>query len=113
MSRDTSLTFSTACTLPCRTCSPSDPTLCLSCYSDPLLVSGKTMLSGSQCVAACANRFYFNTATSQCDGCSSLCELCVDYGHCTSCPIGRYLYRVDDTCVGVCVFGYYAGAVAC
>lgn len=73
MSRDTSMTFTTACTLPCRTCSVSDLTVCTGCYSDPLLVSGKTMLSGSQCVAACANKFYFNNATSQCDSCSSLC----------------------------------------
>ncbi len=66
VSRDTSIIFQTACTLPCQTCSPTTTTTCLSCYSNPLLVSSKTILSNSQCVAACANGLYYNNMSSQC-----------------------------------------------
>lgn len=73
MSRSTQPKFSTNCALPCRTCLTTDLSSCLSCYSDPTLVSSKIILSGTQCVSACNNRQYYNNNSNQCDSCSSIC----------------------------------------
>ena len=102
MGRDGSMVFETECTLPCRTCSGST---CTSCYSDPTLVSSRVILSGDECVSACSNGFYQDSSTGECEQCSSLCELCLDYSVCTACPVSFYLH--EDTCLDSCPFGYY------
>ncbi len=112
ISRDMSIKFTAACTLPCRTCPNGNTTSCQSRYSNPVLVSSKTMLdlSTSQCLAACANRYYFSNSTNQCEACSSNCELCVSFSYCTSCPSSLLLYRINNTCVSTCPFGYYGSS---
>ena len=66
MSWDSSITFETGCTLPCRTCLSDDSASCLSCYDNEILVSGMTILDGTSCTSACGNGEYYDNSTNQC-----------------------------------------------
>lgn len=85
-----------ACHPDCETCSPDDPTLCLSCPPTRPVLNSQT----NKCVDTCERNEYFDTGKSKCVTCSTECETCWGAGknQCLSC--GR-----DDLVVrgGKCV----------
>ncbi|GAA5830244.1 hypothetical protein JCM3766R1_002837 [Sporobolomyces carnicolor] len=84
---NSSTTHCLACHPDCETCSPDDPTICLSCFAEssrPVLLDD----SGA-CAGACAGPHqYYDRATRKCLPCSDECETC--YGgrasQCLTCP---------------------------
>ncbi|GAA6025321.1 hypothetical protein JCM11491_000389 [Sporobolomyces phaffii] len=103
-----------ACHPDCATCSPDDPTRCLSC--DP--ASGRPVLDGESgtCVATCARDQYFDRARAggggQCVECAAECASCWGSGahQCLSCTGDRSHVRggkcvATDDCHVVDGFG--------
>ena len=77
MDSNTQIFFTTTCTLPCKTCSsPSQPTICTSCYSNTSLVSGQVLQNGTSCVSVCGTGLYQDNTTSSCLACVSPCATC-------------------------------------
>lgn len=69
-STQTALIWQTSCTLPCHSCLISTPTICSSCYSNPLLVSSNIYYFENStiksCISDCPINFYLRTSTNSC-----------------------------------------------
>ena len=94
------ISWSTNCQLPCRTCS-TGPTLCDSCYSDPVLVQSRTLyfVANWSCVTECDPTYYKNYTTDQCLACSTDCANCYNETFCTSCSGGWFLIAANTSCI--------------
>ena len=105
MDSNTQIYFSTACTLPCRTC-PSSATTCASCYTNTSLVSGKIYLNSSACVSVCALGLYLDTPTNSCLLCVAPCATCASSTVCYTCSSTTSF--LSGSCLSSCPFGYYS-----
>lgn len=66
--------FSAKCDLPCRTCSSTNTSSCLTCYSNTD-ISVEVLLhdAGDFCYEVCPDSTYENTLGTKCLDCSSVC----------------------------------------
>jgi hypothetical protein len=112
MDSNQNIVFSTACDLPCRTCSVSTPALCNSCYNDTTLpqVMGAIYLNGTSCVSICGIGNYLDTASSTCMSCPSTCSSCSSFTSCISCSSG---FLFNGSCLTSCPYTYYGFNFQC
>ena len=104
------------CMYPCQTCSPSDPTVCTSCW-----LGGKaqyyTKLSdaGGVCESSCRTGYTSNGNPNKvCQFCDPSCASCRDTAtvgdivQCLNCS-STFPFRIDKTnqCIPQCSKGYY------
>ena len=88
--------FELSCTLPCKSCESANKSACISCYSNGLLVSDRTLFDSNtkSCKSACSLG-QFNNGAGSCMNCLSPCSECaVSENQCTNCissPIQYYL----------------------
>jgi proprotein convertase subtilisin/kexin type 5 len=106
--------FSLDCATPCKTCSSSNTSACLSCYNDTAITSSVYFYTAlSYCYATCPDTTY-NAATLTCEPCDSNCYTCLTTPtFCTKCKTtSSYPYLnitsvTVQTCVSACVAGMY------
>ena len=112
MDSNQNIVFSTACTLPCKTCSVSTPTICNSCYNDTTLsqVMGAIYLNGTNCVSICGVGNYLDTMSSSCMTCPSTCSSCTSLTNCISCSSG---FLFNSSCLSSCPYSYYGFNFQC
>ena len=105
--------FQNNCTLPCRTCSPTTPSSCLSCYTAP--TTNLTLLYQSSCYDLCPSSSYLANST-HCVACDTSCLTCkLSNANCTSCNASSGLPLLyvngsnssDGNCLAVCAVGTY------
>lgn len=106
------LTFTAACTLPCRTCSATNTSSCLTCYTNTLISTSVYYYGAFRtCYASCPSGTYASSYT--CLDCSSTCLTCLGTAtNCTSCVANStypYLYVSGSTgsCRASCPIYYY------
>lgn len=75
VSRYDNITWQPSCTLPCYTCNPNTPTVCLSCYSTTVFTSLIYFYSNS-CLAACPPATLSTNGSLTCTPCDSNCAEC-------------------------------------
>jgi hypothetical protein len=109
------ISFSIACTLPCMTCSSSNSSSCLSCYSNTQVTASIYYYSPTNyCYTLCPATTYNNNVTLICSPCDSNCYTCSGvYTFCTKCKVNStYPYlsitNTSQTCVTLCGSGMYA-----
>lgn len=91
--------------MPCRTCSGTNSSACLSCYSD---TSISTFIylddTASLCYDICPSGTYTDTSVRKCIACNSLCKTCLGSAtNCTSCvSTSTYQYLFINSSVGTC-----------
>ena len=109
IARGASIVWSASCSLPCRTCSSSNSSACLTCYSDLTVAQGRVLYSAvnSTCVSVCGDTFYKNYTLNTCEACSSSCLNCANFSLCLSCPSSSYLLASNSTCHSTCPIGFY------
>lgn len=98
------------CATPCRSCSASSSSSCLTCYS----WSAQTILSNSTCIGACPTGFFQTVSSSVdvCSPCSSLCNVCSGSStNCTDCKNGTFLFNLG--CYQSCPLGSYLSSTIC
>ena len=97
------LILNSPCDYPCSTCSPTQPSKCLSCYQ----TSELNKLQGDTCVSVCSTGKFYNSTNYSCDNCSNSCLACVDNkSKCTQCGVGNLLYLYNTTCRSDCPDGW-------
>ena len=100
--------YSIDCALPCKSCSPTDNTSCLSCYTDTGITSQIYFYSvNNTCLADCPGGYYISGTS--CAVCSGTCLTCsVISTNCTSCNTSSStpLYSAGS-CVATCSSGQY------
>lgn len=84
------------CSFTCYTCSPSNPSICLSCS---MSLDYRVLVNG---ICVCANGYYDQPPYRFCWSCNNTCLTCVNDTGCTSCNPTRTL--VGDQCP--CAIGY-------
>ena len=99
------ISFALACTLPCKTCSNTNSSVCSSCYNNTAVTSSVYFYSaGSQCYTTCPATTYNDNSTLLCAACDSNCQECQGTAtFCTRClntSSFPYLYqlRQSDLC---------------
>jgi len=111
--------FAVQCTLPCKTCSDTVLTECLSCYHD-LGISTETyyLTTNKFCYSVCPDGYYEDTITLECELCNSLCKTCeISSTNCTSCvanSTAKFLNLTASnvgTCLAACPTFSYADAL--
>lgn len=108
--------FTPICDMPCRTCTITSPSNCLTCYTWytlPLLHTDPTS-NTSTCVSTCPRFYYQDATTSTCKPCDPNCYECAPTSgvRCLSCPSGAFLHEVEGKCYGDCPGGFWeAGGV--
>ena len=109
--------FEVICNLPCKTCSASDPSDCLSCYASPIELSYTKLFTNASsgkgsCVDHCPQKYYHDTSSSStCLSCDANCLTCSedDFDLCLTCPTNHYLHdTVDQKCYASCPPGFYS-----
>lgn len=111
-------TFTRTCAGKCATCSGSNTSFCLTCYSSgsgylPNITYGGyvMMTSDNQCVDVCGSGYYSGTGT--CIRCSVPCLNCLSLTECTSCAPTYYYVSsnlANNRCVATCPIGTYASS---
>ena len=108
------ISFSLACTVPCRTCSPGNATSCLSCYSSTAVTPSIFYHAASRnCYATCPATTYNNNATLLCAACDPNCLTCFNTPtFCTGCVSNSSFPFLNVTpiaqiCVSACSPGMY------
>lgn len=89
--------FSNACTMPCRTCDSINSSNCLSCYSSSQ--SNYSLLYQNQCMSKCPDGSY-ELSSSACAACQDYCGSCAFLSYnCTACnSSGLYpFFFIDST----------------
>lgn len=98
-------TFSTVCTMPCRTCT-STPTVCQSCYTNTAISTFNYYYStNNRCYDTCPSGTYSDSTSGlRCLDCNSNCLTCtVTSTNCTSCvPTSNFTYLYVVTSTGTC-----------
>ncbi|KCV69805.1 hypothetical protein H696_03261 [Fonticula alba] len=81
------------CSGPCATCSPDDPTICLSCPAGRWITADGACASGD--LARCPANGYFEPAIGECQPCAPGCLTCTgpDNGQCTTCAKGHFRFE--------------------
>ena len=101
--------WSALCTLPCKTCQSTTPTICLSCFSPTDIVPVTQHLydtTNQQCVDQCSVSELTDTANKQCVPCTSPCLYCsISATNCTKCFPLYYLY--NNICNTACPSLFY------
>ncbi|CDW77580.1 UNKNOWN [Stylonychia lemnae] len=100
-----------ACTLPCKTCSATDLTYCLSCFIDVSSIIEKYFYS-NKCLTVCPSGYYAGDYQI-CTKCDDRCLTCNQAGKCLTCNnTGSYpnFHGVDSMCYGTCPNGYFANS---
>jgi proprotein convertase subtilisin/kexin type 5 len=114
---DSTIIFTTACQLPCRTCSNTNTSSCLTCYSNPSISNFPYIHQNtSTCNNICPQNTYFNTTTLICLDCSSTCNSCVNIPtNCTTCATNstypNFFFNISSdngNCFNQCPIGYYS-----
>lgn len=115
MDQASGLIWTADCPLPCRTCSTTNTSQCLSCYSDPMLAQSRILFFAvnSSCVSDCGDKFYRNYTTNSCLACSTSCSNCVNQTICTSCPTNQSLLIAEAKCYSSCPVGYFGRSQIC
>lgn len=109
---NTQIKFYTTCNANCKTCSSTNTSFCLSCYTvNDGDFPGSNFLdilktSDSKCVSQCLGGYYNNSGT--CTTCVNPCATCTDAVTCGSCVAGTFLNKINSTCGGSCSDGTYA-----
>lgn len=110
------ISFSLACTSPCKTCSPSNTSACLSCYTDSAITPSIYFYSAkSNCYTICPATTYNSNSsgTLTCELCNANCYTCLTVAtFCTKCVANStYPYlnvsSSGQICVSSCVAGMY------
>jgi proprotein convertase subtilisin/kexin type 5 len=99
-----------ACALPCRSCSNTNSSICLTCYS----WSAQTVIFGSTCIGACPIGFFQTVSSSVdiCSPCNSLCTICTgSSSNCSGCQNGTFLF--NSGCFLSCPQGSYLSSNIC
>ncbi len=83
----------------CKTCSSTNPNICLSCNEGDLLITYKN--GTNECVSSCPTTYYQNSETKTCDKCEFPCKECSEnpnyYLNCES----PYKF-IENNCVSNC-----------
>lgn len=87
--------FYLSCTLPCQTCSSTNASVCLSCYSSPINLN--VFYSNGSCYTTCPNTTY--TSGFTCLACVSPCKTCTSLTTCTSCVSTFFYYTTNSSCL--------------
>lgn len=110
----TNISFSLGCTLPCQTCSSTNSSSCLSCYSTTAVTASIYYYSPNKyCYTTCPATTYNNNVTLLCTACDSNCLNCFNSPtYCTKCnPNSSYPYlnitNSSQVCVAGCTTGMY------
>lgn len=108
------ITFAIACNLPCMTCSGSNASFCITCYSSTLVTASVYYHGATNyCYSTCPATTYNNNATLSCSPCNSNCLHCFGSAtFCTTCVANStfpYLSIANSsqTCVSQCATGLY------
>ena len=111
--------FYRTCAGKCATCSGSNTSYCLSCYTTSYgVITGatyggyNTMTSDNQCVDVCGDGYYNTSGT--CFTCVSPCKNCVSSTQCTSCLTGFYFVATNaanSRCPTTCAPGAFSNSV--
>lgn len=112
--------FTAACTLPCRTCSATNSTSCLTCYTNTAIDTSVYYYSSqATCYTICPAGTYSDSSSGlRCLDCNSLCKTCSGSAtNCTSCYSNNtfiYLFVNSSlgTCRTQCPSTYYADTAA-
>ncbi|CDW83721.1 UNKNOWN [Stylonychia lemnae] len=100
-----------ACALPCKTCSTTDISSCLSCFTDISSQVEKYYYS-NKCMPVCPSGFYAGD-NQICKRCDDKCLTCNQAGKCLTCNnTGLYpnFHSGNNMCYGTCPDGYYANS---
>lgn len=106
--------FTVTCLMPCRTCSFTNTSTCLSCYLNTNISSYNYLYSATNtCYANCPTATYLDTSTKKCFDCNTICHTCTGTAsNCTSCVSNStypYLHLANSsgTCRTECPLTYY------
>lgn len=97
--------FSILCTMPCRTCSASNSSSCVTCYTDTSITTSIYLYSTTtQCYSTCPSYTYPDSSIYKCVDCNSICLTCTGTStNCTSClSNSTYPYLFINSSVGTC-----------
>ena len=89
-----------SCHLTCAKCSGKESTQCTQCYESYTLTENGRCVETHQ-LHICDAGHYFNSSTSSCVPCPSLCVNCSNDAKCSSC-IDNYYLLSDGNCVESC-----------
>lgn len=123
----TSIKFVIGCTLPCRTCAtPSNPTVCTSCYSIVSITPSIYFDSDNQkCLTDCPDGKYENYNLNLCSPCDTNCLTCNNTAtYCLSCSqspnstfkflfLNTSIVPNTQTCLSACPSRMYGNAGVC
>jgi hypothetical protein len=108
------ITFSLGCALPCMTCSSTNSSSCLSCYSTTQVTPSVYFHSSSKnCYTICPATTYNNNVSLVCSPCDSNCLTCLGSPtFCTKCIINSTfpflsITNSTQTCIASCGSGFY------
>ena len=83
----------------CKTCSSTNPNICLTCPEGELLITYENGLN--ECVTSCPPTYYQNNEKGTCDKCDFPCKECVENSnYCLNCE-SPYKF-IENTCVSNC-----------
>jgi len=87
------------CNDKCKSCSVSNPDICISCSeASPLFI-----LETNSCVNKCPSGYFLDINNFQCVKCDSNCKTCVNNKNlCLSCGQGLSLFEKENRCVSNC-----------
>jgi hypothetical protein len=110
----TTISFAIGCNLPCKTCSTTNKSLCLSCYQTTNVTNSIYFhASSNNCYTTCPVTTYNNASLLLCYVCGTNCFHCLNSASfCTRCFVNSsfpYLQISNSTqiCVSACQSGFF------
>ena len=102
-----------ACSLPCKSCTSSDPTFCLSCFTDVSSIL-EMFLHATKCLTECPDGYYADEY-SICKKCDDRCLTCTNATACVTCDTATtatypFYHSVDSWCYTTCPDGYFGNS---